>query len=91
MPIATLNSSTATAVVPLLQDRRWLYLENPSGIDIRWACNPAVTFAGANIGALLKAGERREFTAEQFGPISQAVYAIAESGTPSLTWLDICN
>ena len=91
MPQVTLNAATATAVVPADQDRRFLYLENPSGVDIRWGFDSTVTMSGTTIGALLKAGERREFTTETFGPISKAVYAIAASGTPSLTWLDASN
>ena len=91
MPQVTLNAATATAVVPADQDRRFLYLENPSGVDIRWGFDSTVTMSGTTIGALLKAGERRGFTTETFGPISKAVYAIAASGTPSLTWLDASN
>ena len=87
MPQVTLNSATATLVVPSDQDRRWIYLENSSGVDIRWGFDSSVAMTGSGIGALLKTGERREYAADQFGPVGDAIYAIAASGTPSLTWL----
>lgn len=80
----TINAVTATQVVLNDADRRYLYLENNSAVDMRWGFSNAVTMSGGTAGVLLKAGDRREYSAENFGPIARALWAIAASGTPDL-------
>lgn len=89
--LTALNSATSTAVVPPSQDRRYLYLENTGVVDVRWGWDATVTMSGATMGALLKAGQIREFAADTFGPIGKPIFAIAASGTPSLLWLEASN
>ena len=86
MPLIALNASTATLVVPAAQDRRFLYLENTGSVDVRWGWDATVTMTGSTTGMLLRAGAVREYAVDAFGPAGKAIYAIAESGTPSINW-----
>jgi hypothetical protein len=84
----TINAVTATQVVAPDADRRYLYLENNSAVDMRWGWSNAVTMSGVTAGAKLAAGERREYTSETWGPITKAIWMIAASGTPDVIVLE---
>ncbi len=87
---ATVIGSTAPTLPSILpdQERRFLYLENPSAVDYRFDFVPGVTMAGATRGVLLKAGERLFLTAANFGAISSRLYFVAASGTPDLIYVE---
>ena len=78
------NTAPTLPVLPANQERRFLYLENPSAVDYRFDFVPGVTMTGSTTGMLLKAGERLMLTADNFGFVGGAFYFIATSGTPDL-------